>query len=764
MRQGPTGAPSLWCTCVQTPQLDAWEGVAETEVIMASAYQSFPRTCPSAPSQAQGSPHSSSWTPSALSSTAEHIKQKLPPGFEDGRRASEERLRLLMGRRPYQPQRSQAEQQQQVARPPYPTEISFCSSSRDDVQVMRPFDGNGYGPPLGLDRMSLEDSFGFDGVSGRGSDGKGSDTEFERLFEQETLSSVELNPYSAKKMADSGMVAPRMDGKKTAQGGTQQQSSLIGRRCSPQSRRPSQDIFRQHPPAQQIRRDSPASPARSTPTKRPASPGNIISPTLAMERRHSSRPKSRPRHSLPPTSPQNGSIRRSNTHGTPSPQNRSRSSNKARSRSRSQSARPARLKEDDYHASLFAGAALIREQLLRSMASADEAMDEAEREFMEAMIERGGRQEDLMEKRRRTKEQPRRNMGEDDEFDTDYSRGINGLCRASYQSRQLQQPPRGASRDDHSTGLGSEGRRLDDLVRVFSANISTTASSEKENQARAASTSQLPLPAVVTPTSLESPGGMPPYFSQQPFRSASDSHVDPRLKAACSKDEALAHAQRAGPLWRSLVGQHVRFPRSWEGLLPPSSPQLDEDMCWSRWFYVARHRVKGDRRLNHPQIGVKSRRSGGRILLHLSIRDTFEGQVSREIAVGCFHPNSRGVRRGEPDPSTEDVREVYMAVRWVVNEGGDGLPSLDLERDDYSAMIDSFLTQGKTRLDYKTQGSAIGHRKACTNENVKAILGDSPVTKKVELHEDELAEMLSAHGGELSRLPALLLLKLFLYQ
>ena len=180
---------------------------------MASAYQSFPRTCPSAPSQAQDSPHSSSWTPLALSSTAERIKQQLPPGFEDSRRASEERLRLLMGRRPYQPQRSQAEQQ--VARPPYPTEISFCSSSRDDVQVMRPFDGNGYGPPLGLDRMSLEDSFGFDGVSGKGSDGKGSDTEFERLFEQETLSSVELNPYSAKKMADSGMVAPRMDGKKT---------------------------------------------------------------------------------------------------------------------------------------------------------------------------------------------------------------------------------------------------------------------------------------------------------------------------------------------------------------------------------------------------------------------------------------------------------------------------------------------------------------------------------------------------------------------
>lgn len=696
---------------------------------MTSAYQSFPRTFPSAPSQA----------------TAEH--DQLPPDFHDGRRASEERLRLLMGRRPYQqPQRSQA-----AAPPPYPTEISFCSDAVEGMR--RPFDGNVYGPPLGLDRMSLEESFGLDAVSG-----KGSDSEFERVFEQETQSSVELNPYSEKKMADSGMVAAtREGGKKMELEG--RQKSLIDRRASPQSQRLSQDIFRQHPQAQQQnRRDS---PSRSTPTKRPTtSASNIISPTLAMERRHSSRPKSRPR---PPVSPQNGSrIRRSNTHGTPSPQNRSRSS-KARSRSRSQSARPARRKEDDYHASLFAGAALIREQLLRSMASADEAMDEAEREFMETMIERGGRQEDLREKRRKTKEHQRRNMDEDDEFDTDYSRGISGLCRASYQSRQQQTPgpTRGSSRDDYSTGLGSEGRRLDDLVRVFSANISSTASSEKENQARAASMSQLPLPAVVSPTSLD---GTPRYFGQQPLRSASDSHVDPRLKAACSKDEALAHAQRAGPLWRSLVGQHVRFPRSWEGLLPPSSPQLGENKCWSRWFYVARHRVKGDRRLNHPQIGVKSRRSGGRMLLHLSIRDTLEGHVCREIAVGCFHPNSRGVRHGEPDPSTEDVREVYMAVRWVVNEGGDGLPSLDLDEDNYRAMIDSFLTQGKTRLDCKTQGSAIGHRKAVTNENVKAILGDSPVAKTVELHEDELADMLSSHDEKLSRLPALLLLKHFLYQ
>ena len=715
---------------------------------MASAYQSFPRTFPcSAQSQALCSPNSSSGTPLLALSSAERNRQ-LPPDLQDGRRASEERLRLLMGRRPYQPpQMSQAEQH---AAPPYPTEISFCS---DNGKGMRPY-GTGYGPPQGLGRMSLEESFGLDDVSA-----KGSDTEFERLFEQETMSSVELNPYSQKKMADSGMVAAtREGGKHVMLEGTQQK--LIERGASPQSQRQSQDIFRQHPQPQQNRRDS---PAPGTPTKRATSASNIISPTLAMERRHSSRPKSRPRHANPPSSPRNGSsIRRSNTHGTPSPQNRSRSS-KGRSRSRSQSARPARRKEDDYHASLFAGAALIREQLLRSMASADEAMDEAEREFMEAMIERGGRQEDLREKRRRTKEHHRRNMDEDDEFDTDYSRGISGLCRASYQSRQQKTPglTRGASRDDYSTGMGSEGRRLDNLVRVFSANISSTASSEKENQARAASMSQLPLPAVVSPTSLD---GTSPYFGQQPLRSASDSHVDPRLKVACSKDEALAHAQRAGPLWRSLVGQHVRFPRSWEGLLPPSSPPLDENKCWSRWFYVARHRVKGDRRLNHPQIGVKSRRSGGRILLHLSIRDTFEGHVSREIAVGCFHPNSRGVRHGEPDPATEDVREVYMAVRWVVDEGGDGLPSLDLDEGDYGAMIDAFLTQGKTRLDYKTQGSAIGHRKAVTNENVKAILGANPVAKKVELDEDELAEMLSAHDGKLSRLPALLLLKSFLYE
>ena len=60
---------------------------------------------------------------------------------------------------------------------------------------------------------------------------------------------------------------------------------------------------------------------------------------------------------------------------------------------------------------------MIREQLLRSMASADQAMDEAEREFMEEMIERGGRPGRPARQNRQEK-----NDGDDNgDIDFDYS-------------------------------------------------------------------------------------------------------------------------------------------------------------------------------------------------------------------------------------------------------------------------------------------------------------------------------------------------------
>lgn len=193
-----------------------------------------------------------------------------------------------------------------------------------------------------------------------------------------------------------------------------------------------------------------------------------------------------------------------------------------------------------------------------------------------------------------------------------------------------------------------------------------------------------------------------------------------RMQHTMEVDEALAHAQKAGPFWRSLVGNHVRFPSSWISVLPPTSPPIYSQnfFKWSKWYYVARHRVKGDKRLNSREFGVRSRSSGGRILMRMVIREVQTQQVCREIAIGCFHPNSKGIRKGDPSPEAEEVREIWMAVRWLMDID-DNEPKIDLREDE--GVVDNFLMQKKKALDSLTMGSTLGHRKAVNNENVRAV-------------------------------------------
>lgn len=151
--------------------------------------------------------------------------------------------------------------------------------------------------------------------------------------------------------------------------------------------------------------------------------------------------------------------------------------------------------------------------------------------------------------------------------------------------------------------------------------------------------------------------------------------------------------------------------------------------------------------------------------MRMVIRETHSQQVSREVAIGCFHPNSKGIRKGDPTPEAEDVREVWMAVRWLIETDAHE-PLLDFRREgnDYQGVVDGFLMQKRKALDYDTMGSALGHRKAVNNENVRAIFGDQAPMTAVDLHEDEVADILMANGAKkLADLPALMLLKLFLF-
>jgi hypothetical protein len=137
--------------------------------------------------------------------------------------------------------------------------------------------------------------------------------------------------------------------------------------------------------------------------------------------------------------------------------------------------------------------------------------------------------------------------------------------------------------------------------------------------------------------------------------------------------------------------------------------------------------------------------------------------VCREIAIGCFHPNAKGIRIGDVVPEVEDVREVWMGVRWAIPTHCSE-PELDGCEEDVECFIDGFLTQKRKMLDYQTMGSPLGRRKDVNNENVRAVFGDQPPLTTVNLYEDELAEVIKANDVKrLSSLPGLMLLKLFLF-
>lgn len=429
-----------------------------------------------------------------------------------------------------------------------------------------------------------------------------------------------------------------------------------------------------------------------------------------------------------------------------------------RSRSRSISIRPTKSNaaDDTYHNNLFRGAALIREQLIRSMASTDDhaGMDDEERAFLEDMIARGGRVREAVSM-----------QDEKQEENASPSHGSSVRFAPAYRS--------GNGQADESTTSESESKKLDNLMHIFTANSSTSSPSspasgnvdadskfkrtsfDKDNELEMLPTIDSHLVAVeearvVTPTSSMGINNSNSHMSPQlvsPMQTSSKSHqdyagqyfeedepkqqpsnIDMDMEAHEQRpqvDEAFTHAQRAGPLWRSLVGNHVRFPSKWDKLLPPTAPtNISHNQKWSKWYYVARHRVKGDKRLNSREYGVRSRRSGGRVLLRIVVREMHTQQVCREIAIGCFHPNSKGIRKGDPMPEAEDVREVWMSCRWVMESYENEPPTLDMrpERNDYEGVVDRFLCQRKKRpLDYNTMGSALGHRKAVNNENVRAV-------------------------------------------
>lgn len=209
------------------------------------------------------------------------------------------------------------------------------------------------------------------------------------------------------------------------------------------------------------------------------------------------------------------------------------------------------------------------------------------------------------------------------------------------------------------------------------------------------------------------------------------------------QDAAFRHAQDAGYLWQSLVGYHVRFPKQWFGNL--RAPPMGTNAPWQ---YLARHSVNNNRVLNQL---VRSRASAGRLLLHFIVRDLMTGMPVFDLVIGCFHPNSRGVRKTtRPDPKDENSRHVWMAIRKFT-----GAVSL----------MDGVLCGGR-KLEETARESPLGDsRRDVTNMNMRAVFGELPPVHTICMQESELYERLTLVGQSnpnASKAPSLLILKEFL--
>lgn len=208
-------------------------------------------------------------------------------------------------------------------------------------------------------------------------------------------------------------------------------------------------------------------------------------------------------------------------------------------------------------------------------------------------------------------------------------------------------------------------------------------------------------------------------------------------------DVAYQHAQRAGYLWQSLVGQHVRFPKNWFDSL--RSPPMGSSNSWK---YIARHEIH-----QNPFFLdlIRNRSSPGRLLLHLVIRDFMNGVPVLDVAIGVFHPSAKGIRTSiRPDPKDNDVRHVWMAVR---------------KRNRSVSLIDNILYDGKS-LNNIANDSPLGRSKRCvTNVNMRALFGERPPIHTICIQESELWEKLSNAKQlkpEAAHAPALLILQEFI--
>jgi hypothetical protein len=213
-------------------------------------------------------------------------------------------------------------------------------------------------------------------------------------------------------------------------------------------------------------------------------------------------------------------------------------------------------------------------------------------------------------------------------------------------------------------------------------------------------------------------------------------------------DPAFQHALKAGGLWQSLVGSHVRFPRHWWGggyrTAPLGCPP--QSAGTNKWVYYDRHRVKGNKFLNRF---VRKRDEPGQLLLHLVVRDFMTSSPILDIAIGCYHPNAKSVRlTQDPNQRNNDCRDVWMAMRFRTN--------------DMISVIDPVFCSEK--MGPPTKSPLGDSKRRISNLNVRSIFGESPPLRTAFVLESDIYEELASPWVVSNTGPADILLQKYVFK
>lgn len=226
------------------------------------------------------------------------------------------------------------------------------------------------------------------------------------------------------------------------------------------------------------------------------------------------------------------------------------------------------------------------------------------------------------------------------------------------------------------------------------------------------------------------------------------------------------HAQKAGKVWQTIVGEFVRFPTIWfNGSHTPSLgvPSNRNNEIMTKWSYVCLMRHQNV----HLSSYVKDKRSCGRILLHIKFIDACGSEnvnCVQDLAIGCFHPNSKRIYRNNPylDAQSTDLEDTENSSRdvWMALRRGNVRAKAKV------SSLESWLTLGHSIEAIGRSSPISSNKRSVSNDNVRYVFGDEPPLQTVMIRANDLDDLLlksnkTSRGASSS--PVNLLLRKYVY-